>query len=262
DLELTGDRPDLVTCRRRDDGDRVATPAVRLHQRARLWIDRGRDALCEDALADLLEIALGEPGEDSGRSADETGEADVSEPEARPCEQRRQEPLRAHAPVDDRVAHEFDRREAGNQGTVDVEEGRDSRPRRRPLDLLDHRLVQHRTSTACGSRMHPPTQCPPDDRRLTITERHAERRGTPRCQNSAAREGFVALAVGARTPGSGSPIAPSSADPVSCPRIRTAEFPATARPRTGTPIAPPDRRGVGHAREANRVSEPSNCEWR
>src|SRR5581483_4153679 len=75
DLELARERLDLVAGRRRDERERVPAAAVRLHDGARLGVDRRRDRLREDALGELLELALRHVAEPGGGRGDEPRES-------------------------------------------------------------------------------------------------------------------------------------------------------------------------------------------
>src|SRR5207248_4040615 len=67
DAELARQRLDLVARRGRYQRDRVPALSVGGDERARLGVDRTRDRAREDALGDLLELALGYVAQPSGR---------------------------------------------------------------------------------------------------------------------------------------------------------------------------------------------------
>ena len=135
DAELACDRVDLIRRRRRDDGERVSLAAVRVHQGARLGMDARRERVAKQLLAELHHLGLVQAGERACARGDEAREADRAELVARRGHREIAPGLGTEAPRANPVAHERDRREAGDQGAVEVEKGRRLGPALAGIDL-------------------------------------------------------------------------------------------------------------------------------
>ena len=136
DAELPRQGLDLVAGGGRHEGEGVPAAAVGLHQRARLGVDHGGDRAREDALAELLELPLGDVAQPGCRRRDEPRETDAPELEADRVGESVGDVARAHPSGEEPVAHEGHRREAGDQRPVDVKERGDPGALGTLLDLV------------------------------------------------------------------------------------------------------------------------------
>ena len=227
---------------------------MRPHQLARLGVDLLRELLLEDLLALLHQRRLGETAEGADRAHDEPREADLPHAEARGRGHRLHQLPRRHAAREQPLLEEGDGREAGQEGAVEVEEGRDLGSGRAASDLARHLRVQghlelhaaqakrvrdHRHGAqAHGGRGEHGAQQQPEERiQHAGSDGHAERvveerrrPGSGGCSRSVARESLRARRCPRDRPSPASRRRSRWRRPCRCPwRCRPAPAPGPAR---------------------------------
>ncbi len=135
DAQVAGDGLDLVARGRGDDREGVVAAAMRAHDGAGLGIDLRGDAVGVQALAHLQHRGLGLALQQGGGLGEQIGELQLAELEAQTGHGGERQPRRTDAPAHQAVEEERHDGEAGDQGTIEVEEGPDGGPRGSLVDL-------------------------------------------------------------------------------------------------------------------------------